>query len=157
MNDCAFVLSGGMPRKSTMTDELLLDHALAVLREVGPDALTFGAVAKMTGLVGDNRCGRPVGNEAGPSGNALVPVTGPTVRTSEWVHRLIGCQLDLYAGICVRAYEAAEVWYLQLFGTEPSFLASETEAVWEPADHRVDLHRAERRARRPPRPHDLRR
>ena len=39
-----------MPRKRTMTDEVLLDHALAVLREVGPDALTFGAVATMTGL-----------------------------------------------------------------------------------------------------------
>ena len=39
-----------MPRKRTMTDEVLLDHALAVVREVGPDGLTFGAVAERAGL-----------------------------------------------------------------------------------------------------------
>lgn len=39
-----------MPRKRTIPDEVLLDHALLVLRDVGPDGLTFGAVAKQAGL-----------------------------------------------------------------------------------------------------------
>jgi AcrR family transcriptional regulator len=39
-----------MPRKRMITDEELLDHALLVLREAGPDGLTFGAVAKQAGL-----------------------------------------------------------------------------------------------------------
>lgn len=39
-----------MPRKRTVPDEVLLDHALVVLREVGPDGLTFGAVAEHAGL-----------------------------------------------------------------------------------------------------------
>ena len=38
--------------------------------------------------------------------------------------------VDLYAGIYVSAYETAKAWYVQLFGTEPAFLPSETEAVW---------------------------
>jgi predicted enzyme related to lactoylglutathione lyase len=44
--------------------------------------------------------------------------------------------LDLYAGIYVRAYETAKTWYVRLLGSEPSLVASETEAVWELADHR---------------------
>lgn len=39
-----------MPRKRTVTDEALLDNALAVLRTAGPDGLTFGAVAEQAGL-----------------------------------------------------------------------------------------------------------
>jgi AcrR family transcriptional regulator len=39
-----------MPRKRTITDEVLLDRALLVAREVGPDGLTFGAVAERAGL-----------------------------------------------------------------------------------------------------------
>jgi AcrR family transcriptional regulator len=39
-----------MPRKRTIADEVLLDHALLVLHEVGPDGLTFGAVAQRAGL-----------------------------------------------------------------------------------------------------------
>ena len=44
--------------------------------------------------------------------------------------------LDLYAGICVSNYAAARPWYERLLGSEPSFLAHETEAVWELAEHR---------------------
>ncbi len=44
--------------------------------------------------------------------------------------------LDLYAGIYVRDYEAARSWYVGLLGSEPDFVASDTEAVWELADHR---------------------
>jgi predicted enzyme related to lactoylglutathione lyase len=44
--------------------------------------------------------------------------------------------VDLFAGIYVRDYEAATVWYVKLFGSEPTFIASETEAVWELAPHR---------------------
>lgn len=39
-----------MPRKRTIADEVLLDHALVVVRQVGPDGLTFGAVAEQAGL-----------------------------------------------------------------------------------------------------------
>jgi predicted enzyme related to lactoylglutathione lyase len=44
--------------------------------------------------------------------------------------------LDLFAGICVRNYEAAKAWYMRLLGSEPTFIASDTEAVWELAEHR---------------------
>ena len=43
---------------------------------------------------------------------------------------------DLYAGICVSDYAAARPWYERLFGSEPTFLAHETEAVWELAEGR---------------------
>lgn len=44
--------------------------------------------------------------------------------------------LDLFAGIYVRDYEAAKHWYERLLGSEPTFVASDTEAVWELAEHR---------------------
>ncbi len=44
--------------------------------------------------------------------------------------------LDLYAGIRVSDYETAKAWYERLLGSEPSFLAHATEAVWELAEHR---------------------
>lgn len=44
--------------------------------------------------------------------------------------------LDLFAGIPVNDYAAALVWYQQLFGFPPTFFASDTEAVWELAEHR---------------------
>jgi predicted enzyme related to lactoylglutathione lyase len=44
--------------------------------------------------------------------------------------------IDLYAGICVRDYEAAKAWYARLLGTEPTFIPADTEAVWELAEHR---------------------
>ncbi|TDC45770.1 VOC family protein [Jiangella ureilytica] len=44
--------------------------------------------------------------------------------------------LDLFAGIYVRDYAAVQPWYVRLLGSEPTFLATETEAVWQLADHR---------------------
>jgi predicted enzyme related to lactoylglutathione lyase len=44
--------------------------------------------------------------------------------------------MDLFAGICVRDYEAAKAWYERFFGREPTFVAHETECVWDLADHR---------------------
>jgi hypothetical protein len=44
--------------------------------------------------------------------------------------------LALYAGIPVSSFETARRWYERLLGAEPSFLAHETEAVWELAEHR---------------------
>ena len=44
--------------------------------------------------------------------------------------------LDLFAGIPVSDYATAKSWYERLLGTEPSFLAHATEAVWELAEHR---------------------
>ncbi|MEU4409793.1 VOC family protein [Streptosporangium sp. NPDC023963] len=44
--------------------------------------------------------------------------------------------LDLYAGIPVTDYTVALKWYERLLGSPPTFVASETEAVWELAEHR---------------------
>ena len=44
--------------------------------------------------------------------------------------------LDLYAGIPVNDYQTALAWYEKLFGAPPTFVASDTEAVWELAEHR---------------------
>ena len=44
--------------------------------------------------------------------------------------------LNLYAGICVSDYAAARPWYDRLLGSEPTFLAHKTEAVWELAEGR---------------------
>lgn len=44
--------------------------------------------------------------------------------------------LDLFAGIPVSDYAAALAWYERLLGTPPTYVASDTEAVWELAEHR---------------------
>ena len=44
--------------------------------------------------------------------------------------------LALFAGIPVSDYEAALPWYERLLGSEPTFLAHATEAVWELAEER---------------------
>ena len=44
--------------------------------------------------------------------------------------------LDLFGGIPVADYGRALAWYEQLLGSEPSFLPSDTEAVWELGEHR---------------------
>jgi predicted enzyme related to lactoylglutathione lyase len=44
--------------------------------------------------------------------------------------------LALFAGICVSDFQAALPWYERLLGSEPSFLAHETEAVWDLAEQR---------------------
>jgi catechol 2,3-dioxygenase-like lactoylglutathione lyase family enzyme len=44
--------------------------------------------------------------------------------------------MDLFAGICVRDYEAAKRWYERLLGSEPAFFPHETECVWELGEHR---------------------
>jgi hypothetical protein len=44
--------------------------------------------------------------------------------------------LDLYAGIAVDDYPAALAWYERLLGSPPTYVASDTEAVWELAEHR---------------------
>ena len=44
--------------------------------------------------------------------------------------------LALFAGIRVSHYETAKAWYERLLGSEPSFIAHATEAVWELAEHR---------------------
>jgi catechol 2,3-dioxygenase-like lactoylglutathione lyase family enzyme len=43
--------------------------------------------------------------------------------------------LALFAGICVRDYNAALAWYERLLGSKPSFFPHATEAVWELAEH----------------------
>ena len=44
--------------------------------------------------------------------------------------------IDLFAGISVNDYRAALPWYERLLGSPPTFFASDTEAVWELAEHR---------------------
>jgi predicted enzyme related to lactoylglutathione lyase len=44
--------------------------------------------------------------------------------------------IDLFAGIPVNDYRAAFAWYERLLGSPPTFFASDTEAVWELAEHR---------------------
>jgi hypothetical protein len=44
--------------------------------------------------------------------------------------------VDLFAGICVADYIAGRGWYERLLGSEPSFVAHETECVWELGEHR---------------------
>lgn len=43
---------------------------------------------------------------------------------------------DLFAGISVADYAAALEWYKQLLGFPPTFFPTDTEAVWELAEHR---------------------
>ncbi|MBR8743105.1 VOC family protein [Nocardiopsis sp. MG754419] len=44
--------------------------------------------------------------------------------------------VDLFAGIPVTDHARSLDWYRRLFGAEPAFLATATEAVWEMAPHR---------------------
>ncbi|MGW3953535.1 VOC family protein [Streptomyces sp. NPDC004752] len=44
--------------------------------------------------------------------------------------------LDLFAGIPVNDYAAALDWYERLLGFPPTFVAGDTESVWELAEHR---------------------
>lgn len=44
--------------------------------------------------------------------------------------------VELFAGICVRDHAQARPWYEALLGGPPSFMAHETESVWELAPHR---------------------
>jgi predicted enzyme related to lactoylglutathione lyase len=43
--------------------------------------------------------------------------------------------VDLFAGIPVNDYAAALAWYERLLGRPPTFFPSDTEAVWELAEH----------------------
>lgn len=42
----------------------------------------------------------------------------------------------LFAGIPVQDHTAALAWYERLLGTPPTYVASDTEAVWELAENR---------------------
>jgi len=44
--------------------------------------------------------------------------------------------LDLFVGIHVSDYAAALPWYERFFGTGPTFLPNDVEAVWGVAEHR---------------------
>jgi predicted enzyme related to lactoylglutathione lyase len=44
--------------------------------------------------------------------------------------------VELLAGIPVRDYAGALAWYERLLGSPPTFVAGDTEAVWELAEHR---------------------
>jgi hypothetical protein len=44
--------------------------------------------------------------------------------------------VELFAGIPVSDHPAALAWYERLLGSPPTFVASDTEAVWELAEHR---------------------
>jgi catechol 2,3-dioxygenase-like lactoylglutathione lyase family enzyme len=44
--------------------------------------------------------------------------------------------LDLFTGIPVTDYTTALEWYERLLGSPPAFFPTDTEAVWELAEHR---------------------
>jgi hypothetical protein len=44
--------------------------------------------------------------------------------------------VDLFAGIPIKDYAAALAWYQRSLGSPPSFEPTDTEAVWELAEHR---------------------
>jgi predicted enzyme related to lactoylglutathione lyase len=44
--------------------------------------------------------------------------------------------IDLFAGIPVNDYAMALAWYERLLGAPPAFFPTDTEAVWELAEHR---------------------
>jgi predicted enzyme related to lactoylglutathione lyase len=44
--------------------------------------------------------------------------------------------VELFAGSHVSDYETALAWYEKLFGCPPAYIASDTEAVWQLAEHR---------------------
>ena len=43
--------------------------------------------------------------------------------------------VDLFAGIPVSDYQRALTWYERLFGSEPSFIPNDIEAVWDVSEH----------------------
>ena len=43
--------------------------------------------------------------------------------------------VNLFAGIAVRDYPAALAWYERLFGSPPTYVVSDTEALWEVTEH----------------------
>ncbi|WP_020641157.1 VOC family protein [Amycolatopsis balhimycina] len=43
--------------------------------------------------------------------------------------------VDLMAGVAVLDYERALAWYEKLFGSPPTFVVSETEALWEVTEY----------------------
>jgi hypothetical protein len=43
--------------------------------------------------------------------------------------------VDLIAGVAVRDYPGAFAWYEKLFGAPPTFVVSDTEALWEVTEH----------------------
>jgi hypothetical protein len=45
-------------------------------------------------------------------------------------------QLDLFAGIPIADFAAAQTWYERLLGCPPTFFPHDAEAVWELAEHR---------------------
>lgn len=55
-------------------------------------------------------------------------------------------EVDLFAGLPVGNYAAALPWYEKLLGGPPSMYPTDTEAVWELAEHRF-LYIAEDRSR----------
>jgi hypothetical protein len=44
--------------------------------------------------------------------------------------------IDLFAGIPVSDFQAAQAWYERLLGAPPAFFPNDVEAVWEIAEHR---------------------
>jgi hypothetical protein len=44
--------------------------------------------------------------------------------------------LEFFAGIPVKDFQAALVWYEKLIGYPPTFFPNDVEAVWELAEHR---------------------
>src|SRR5688572_24064941 len=75
-------------------------------------------------------------SQSGRTGGSTWASSAAWSRSSPRAVRAYHRPMDLFAGICVRDYEAAKAWYERFFGREPTFVAHETECVWDLADHR---------------------
>ena len=53
----------------------------------------------------------------------------------QWNYDHAWMSVDLFAVISVTDYAAARAWYERLLGSEPSFVAHDTECVWEVGEH----------------------
>ena len=95
-------------------------------------------------LIGRNACITVLRANAAADGFAP-PKAGtrgcPTLaQTRNWSEcaaylEFAGMPLDLFAGIQVSDYAAALHWYERLFGSPPSFVPNDTEAVWQLTEH----------------------
>lgn len=48
---------------------------------------------------------------------------------------MLDSEVHLFAGVIVSDYATARPWYERLFGAPPTFVAHETECVWDLGEH----------------------
>jgi hypothetical protein len=79
---------------------------------------------------------KTAGHSRAPHEAAACREKAEALRAKYGLYEHGGMAIDLYAGIPVNDYTAALAWYQRLLGSPPTFFPSDTEAVWELAQHR---------------------